>query len=353
MDITADQDSVQENSPAPAPTLNEAPTKGRHRALRIAGWIIGALVAVVIIAVVAVNIFVHTAYSQFYENSEAAFSIPGLAQGFIPQDLDHINTNDAWLFSGYMGDGSASPIYKMMPDGSTQRLLVKLPDGSIYDGHGSGITSDAEHLFLTQESGLLVFDLAEVATASDGATVQALDERKLEFSPAFVNIEDDVMYLGNFYREGNYETPDHHRIPTPSGETNPAVMYGYLANDNAPYGYEEHAAMVYSIPERIQGMCELPSGNLVLSQSYGLATSHLLVFDPTNALADGAFTADGREVPLYTLDTSNRVAQLPAPPMTEGIEYENGRIYIAEESASNKYIFGKLYGAGLVYALKV
>lgn len=37
--------------------------------------------------------------------------------------------------------------------------------------------------------------------------------------------------------------------------------------------------------------------------------------------------------------------------MTEGIEFDDGRIYISEESASNKYIFGKLYGAGEVYSM--
>lgn len=37
--------------------------------------------------------------------------------------------------------------------------------------------------------------------------------------------------------------------------------------------------------------------------------------------------------------------------MSEGIEYHDGRIYISEEAASNKYIFGKLYGAGVVYSL--
>lgn len=37
--------------------------------------------------------------------------------------------------------------------------------------------------------------------------------------------------------------------------------------------------------------------------------------------------------------------------MTEGVESHDGLVYIAEESASNKYLFGKLYGAGMVYAL--
>ncbi len=321
------------------------------RPLRIVLIALGALAALAVVALIAVNAYVRIAYSQFYDDAEPVFPIPGLAEGFIPQDLDHVEGRDIWLFSGYVGEGEPSPIYKRMPDGSTQRITVQLPDGSTYTGHGSGITSDAAHLFLTQDEGLLVFDLADVADAPDGGTVRAAAERSLEFSPAFLNIEDDVMYLGNFYRAGNYETPAHHRLRTADGSTNPAVVYGYLASAEAPFGYEEQAALVYSIPERIQGICEVPGGGIALSQSYGLASSHILVYDPTKALTDGSFTADGREVPLYMLDSTNLVSDITAPPMTEGIEWHDDRVYIAEESATTKYLFGNLYGAGQVYAL--
>ena len=106
-----------------------------------------------------------------------------------------------------------------------------------------------------------------------------------------------------------------------------------------------------SIPERIQGTCLTADGRIVLSQSYGLATSHLLAYDTARLVQDGVFVADGQEVPLYCLDSRSLVADVAAPPMTEGIESYEGRVYVSEESASNRYIFGKLYGAGMVYAL--
>ena len=101
----------------------------------------------------------------------------------------------------------------------------------------------------------------------------------------------------------------------------------------------------------------------MLSTSYGFAASHLLtyqispenMFDAARANANGdaalTFFVDGRSVPLFFLDSTNLVSDLEAPPMTEGIEYHDGRVYISEESASNKYIFGKLYGAGDVFSL--
>ena len=56
-------------------------------------------------------------------------------------------------------------------------------------------------------------------------------------------------------------------------------------------------------------------------------------------------------MPLYCLDGRSLVEDVAAPPMTEGIESHDGLVYVSEESASDKYHFGKLYGAGQVYAL--
>ena len=65
----------------------------------------------------------------------------------------------------------------------------------------------------------------------------------------------------------------------------------------------------------------------------------------------GSYLVEGHKAPLYFLDEATRVETLTVPPMAEGIESFEGRVYVSDESASNKYIFGKLYGAGKVYAL--
>ncbi len=38
--------------------------------------------------------------------------------------------------------------------------------------------------------------------------------------------------------------------------------------------------------------------------------------------------------------------------MSEGIENHDGKLFVSFESASNKYIFGKLYGGGAVFAVE-
>lgn len=325
-------------------------TKHKHRVAWILGVAACATLGILLLAFLAVNVFVRVTYSEFYNTAEPQFAIPGDGEGFIPQDLDYLDSEDLWLFSGYANEGP-SPLYKRAADGTVQRIFVKMLDGVPYDGHGSGVTSDSEHVFLTSEGGLLMLNAEDVASAQDGDEVPVVGERDLDFAPAFMNIENDTLYLGNFFREGDYETPDHHRIPTPDGTVNPAVMYAYPADAAAPTGFAAVPERVYSITDQIQGMCESPTGEIVLSQSYGLATSHLLAYDSQALLQRGTFVADGQEVPLYSLNSTNFTREVTTPPMSEGIEFHDGRIWISYESASDKYIFGKLYGGGQVYAL--
>ena len=92
----------------------------------------------------------------------------------------------------------------------------------------------------------------------------------------------------------------------------------------------------------------------MLSVSYGIAPSHLLAYNVNLAAPDGTFTTgSGEEVELFCLDSRNLTEDLVGPPMQEGIESHDGRVYTTDESASNKYIFGKLCGAGRVYAVQL
>lgn len=328
-------------------------SSGRRSPKRVAIITLGVIVGAVLVALVGVNVFVRVAYGPFYSAAEKEFPIPGANEGFIPQDLDYLDASGEWLFSGYATGDGVSPVYKRGIDGSVARLTVELPDGTAYRGHGSAITSTDRYVFLVREGGYLVLDAAAVADAADGSILRAVDSVDMDFSPAFMNIEGGTLYAGNFYFPGDYETPGEHRIVTADGAENPAVMYAYPADAEGAYGFAEQAARVYSIPAMVQGMAITDEGQLVLSTSYGLRSSHLFGYDLAALSPEGTFQADGATVPLYVLDSRSQVADVEAPPMTEGIESHGGKVYVSEESACNKYIFGKLYGAGYVYALEV
>lgn len=325
----------------------------RRNATRIAALVIAIVAGVLACTFLGANAFVRIAYGPFYEAAIKEFPIPGLGQGFVPQDLDYLDGADAWLFSGYSANGGPSPLYRRDADGSVARLTVTLPDGTTYEGHGSAVTSTERYVLLAREGGLLALDAQEVSAAADGGSVAAIGERDLGFSPAFMNIEEGQLYAGEFFFPKDYETPAHHRITTPDGTENPAIMYAYAADEEAPFGFAELPERAYSIPAKVQGVAVTSSGQMVLSCSYGLAASELMAFDLSRTTPDGSFDVDGAAVPLYALDSRSRASVLEAPPMTEGIESHESRVYVSEESASGKYHFGKLYGAGWVYSVEL
>ncbi|WP_251197328.1 hypothetical protein [Anaerotardibacter muris] len=376
-----------------------SPKKEMHkkrRAPRIVGIVAGALVALVVLVVIGFNIYTRVTYSAFYSTAQEEFEIPGIHAGFICQDLDYYDEGDCWFFSGYSTGDGQSPLYRRAADGQSVEFFAALPDGSAYVDHGSAITTSSDYAFLACEGGYLVFHVADLANASAGDVVQAIDRIEIGLSPAFMNIENGTLFAGTFHLLPNYEAPEHHHLITPEGAEHAGIMFAYSADEQGRYGFSSEPAQVYSLPDKVQGMCQLPNGDLVLSVSYGFASSYLQTYRLSDGSADAnmvagadagvsenaaasadadaatdsltsanagsdaasnasedtyTFMVEGKSVPLAFLSDTYLISRLSAPPMTEGIEYHDGRVYISEESASNKYIFGKLYGAGDVFSV--
>lgn len=363
-------------------------TKRASRAKKIVLRTLGIVAGLILVVLIGFNIYIRTTYSVFYSQATEEFEIPGIHAGFVCQDLDYYDGADCWFFSGYAAGEGASPLYRRNADGSSVEFFAQLPDGSPYTGHGSGITTSHDYAFLTCDSGYLVFPVSDLVNVGAGGVVTAIDQVDLELTPAFMNIENDTLYVGTFHLLPEYEAPGHHHLFTPDGSENAGMMLAYPADAHGRYGFASQADRAYSLPDKVQGMSVLPNGDIVLSTSYGFNASHLLTYrvlgQEVPAVASGTadeaiassnandssmsaassspapssaatspytFFVDGRSVPLFFLDSTNLVSDIEAPPMTEGIEFHNGSIWVSEESASNKYLFGKLYGAGDVFTL--
>lgn len=217
----------------------------------------------------------------------------------------------------------------------------------------------------------------------------------------------DRLYVGEFYNGKKYKTDDSHKMTTPNGYENTAVMYEYNVatedsgsedkyneyglvkinnndskNSTDPVPEESRVPViqkVFSLPEKIQGVAWAGrdrygsnNGILILSQSYGLANSHLLCFDYkkiiTNAnrksfseINDNVnFTYEGirrtsgnaytdPSLNVYFVDKANRemfVDDLSIPSMSEALcnvtpptSGNKGRtkFYVLFESGSKKY----------------
>ena len=369
--------------------------------------------------------FVGDSYKDF-KSFDKEFAIEGLDDGAIPQGITayHAEYTDGYdangkpqtkrqqyfLVSAYMKDGSPSRIYVTgQVTGYVGYVTMKNndSDGSMHIGHVGGIATSGSRLWVTDGDSVLVAQASESYKKDNKNILREIIDKaeqnsnlkkgetplSIQFTASFkancnasflyyfddsryTGITYDRLYVGEFYRKGNYETADSHRLTTPAGYKNTAFMYEYIVDneESNPYGLtrlvsdlKDNPTMteennvpkiqkIYSLPEKIQGIAfsgrrgySTNDGVLVLSQSYGLSNSHLLCFDwsAVNATAnrilyktlnnnysfeyDGAFKtlSDGTKKPwtddglyVYYVDKGDSkmfVKDYSIPSMSEGM----------------------------------
>lgn len=326
----------------------------------------------------------------FSKLATPAFPIPGLDEGFVPQDLALIKNsnpdpstipskstsstkrrstlpfhtdfagkleqdkNATWLLSGYSATGDPSPLYVCHPNQDPRRLYVKLCDGSLYRGHGAAITVWGNNVYLTVDDGYIVLDQRDILKAADKSEVYALHHVHLPLKPAFMIAQAGKLYVGEYYSPLMYETPESHHLTAPDGTHNPALMFEFAADPHTLSGFSSVATCAYSIPKEIQGMCCTAQGHMVLSQSFGVGDSHILVFDAAHTTSSDTFAyTSSCHIPLYYFDSGNLITSIPAIPMTEGLVLEDNTIFILDESASKRYLLGRFFKGDQVWALHV
>ena len=360
-----------------------------------------------------------------------------------------------FFISAYMADGSPSRIYVVGQEtGYVGYVTMKTVDGSNFYGHSCGIAinnytnsagtaiSSAEYaryytLWVTCDSTVYCAKSSDAYATAKKSIAQEIVEKaarikltpetpdedydfSIKFTTSFkancnasfcyyydnpgvggytINITSDRLYIGEFYNGGKYETDDAHKMTTPNGYKNTALMYEYKVHYKGEYGLTTldskesdtdpvresdkvpAIANIYSIPEKIQGVAwsgrdtyGSNNGILVLSQSYGLSNSRLLCFDYSKIMKnanrkyykdinekvsfvyDGVKRVSGKNYTdpnlyVYFVDKANEemfIDDLSVPSMSEGLcnvtppemsgsEMGRTKFYILFESGAKKY----------------
>lgn len=313
------------------------------------------IAAFIILLLIGVRIGFRLPVHSYYKNSTKAFVIPGLSEGYIAQGLSFDKETDNFFLTGYMADHSASPIYVF--NKSTNKLVNSVrmsnPDGSDFTGHAGGLSVVGDKVYVagSGDECLYVFNKTDVLNAKNKSYIKYIDVISVKDSTdgvgvAFTTIHDNLVYVGEFYREGPYPTRESHRIPTKNGY-NKALAVGFSIEGNIAT-----PKVVYSIPDNIQGMC-FTEDSILLSESWGASFSSIHKYNYGDIKANGTFNILGKEVPLYILEDINKTAKYKIAPMSEEIEYVDGLVYISNESASKKYKFGKFTSGKWCYASKL
>lgn len=294
-----------------------------------------ALVALIVLAWIGLNISKFFIYKDFYSVLTKVSKNPGLNDGYVPQGTTFFD--GCYYTAGYMPDNTASRIYKIDPK-TKKSVFVKLTsNGNDFTGHTGGLQYFDGDFYLANESdGLYKFSAELLKNAKKGDFVEIGSPINVNSNTSFVFADDNYLYVGEF----NFDVYVCENPFTHNGVQNKAIVEKFNKNDLSK------PVAVYSIPDKVQGFCVTDKGTIVLSTSWGLNSSEILVYK-TEDIAKTDSTMFG--APVFFLGEPTQI--IVAPPMSEDFDIVDGKVVTMFESASNKYFFGKpffaYYMAGL------
>lgn len=296
--------------------------------------ILGSFIALFTVVWGGLNIFKYAIYSDFYNVRENLGTIPGLNDGFTPQGICVNEENEVYLMTGYQKDHTSSRIYITNGDDYNRYVLLLKEDNTPFTQHNGGIATTNDKVYISTDSKIYILDL-NVLLNKETKTMIMDTYVEVNNEASFVFSNDEHLYVGEFTGAGSYST--NHSIQTNDGTYN-AILTKYSLSDLAT------PLCIYSIRDKVQGMAMNEEGDIVLSTSYGLKDSMFYKYDNEN-ITDPKKTFEG--VPLYYLDNPSKT--LKAPPMSEDMDYSNGKWITYTESACDKYVFGKFFFATYFY----
>ncbi len=308
----------------------------KNKVLKTVAVSIACVLGFLLLVLGGLNIAKFVIYSDYYAIESRLCDNPGLGDGFVCQGICAYEEADKIFVSGYMKDRSASRVY--VTDTEDNSYFVSMTvDGKSFDGHAGGIAVHDNTVYLGDGGRLYTFSVELLLNAKDGDSVEIGKGTAINNEASFVFADDNYVYVGEFHDGTNYVTD--HPFETENG-THYAIVSRYSHGDLSK------PDRVYSVRDKVQGICFTEDGKIVLSTSYGLADSVYYVYNESEAV-DSGLTQDG--APVYLL--TKCIKEVKGPAMSEGLDVRNGKVITLTESASDKYIYGKFFFANDIVEL--
>lgn len=299
----------------------------KNKCLKIITIILSVIIGLAGILLLVLNIGKHIIYKDYYSIRKTAAKNPGLSEGFIPQGLTVIEDEGCFVTAGYMTKEMPSRLYKVDMKTNKFRHYEMTSNGAPFFGHTGGVQYAAGYIYLANESDGVYRFKAELL--DDSEKVEIGSPLIVNNNSSFIFADETFLYVGEFNDDEKYKTDNHLEY---EDKSNNAIVSKYKLTDLSK------PVRIYSIPNQIQGFAVLENDTIVLSKSYGLAHSEYLIYKGRRDILETTVRKDGAKVYFLTEPT----AVLLGPPMSEDLDVYEGKVVTLTESATNKYIFGKL-----------
>lgn len=331
--------------------------KTAKKAVKITSIALGALVGLFLLLYAILAIIGAASYGEARGARAYVCDIAGISDGIAPQGLAYSKEKDLYIQTGYGGNNDT--LLYIVEDGNARRVKLEDENGETLKGHAGGVTCTKDCVYIANGAQLQLFSLAELTAADADTAVKVKRSYHVDNRAAYCHSNDTELFVGEFYRAGNYETEQSHYYTTPEGEDNKAIVscykldaQGLLIEENGQ-PYPEYCISVTGL---VQGFV-LEKGTAVLSRSYGLSNSSLEFHSfPKDGGANIAVKflrnpqAEQKTVPLYYLGAATMVKTLTLPAFSEDLTVVGDRVAVTNEASANKYIVGKFFGSHKVYS---
>lgn len=299
-------------------------------------------------AFIVLNVMQVTYFHEYYsvkknENPNYALNY----KDYAPQGVEYIPSIDHYITSAYSGKSENAS--KIFVDKRVGFDLIDIDD-SLFQGHVGGIAvhESSNSLLIASEKYLHRVQLDELTSNMDSVDkLHIVSRLELPFETAFVFVENDNVYTGEFYNGDKYTGSGYKT--TYNDEENNAILV--KLDINSVLNEEYLPLAYYALPNKVQGVA-IKDDHIYLSTSYGLSLSWFYIYK-MNDLPVAKTSISNEEVNVNFLSKDNLVRALKGPWMAEDLAIKDGKLITHFESASNKYIFGKFYFANYIVSLDI
>ena len=245
----------------------------------------------------------------------SSYIINGMDDDYVPQGLAIYEDSKIILQTSYNAKGKVSKLY--LTDMNTNSLIKELdlylPTNEPNTGHVSGLALSQDKIWISNNYLLEEYNLDEILTTTDSKII-AKKEYKLKNRGDFCFYKNGILWIGDFYLYPIYRVPN-----------NKPLLLGYEVSQDIDF---DNPTYKIEIPALVQGMTMDDNNNFIFSRSYSnFLNSRIAIYEN--------HTNSSKE---YKLSKDSLIKKFTVPPMSEGLVFNNNKLYILFESGSSKYV---------------
>lgn len=282
-----------------------------------------------------------------YPNSHPVCDIPELDNDYVPQGFCYIDSMNLFAVTYYSAGDENSILALINPETGERVKTVKLQyaDFTPCLAHVGGVADIGDSLLISSGKTVRRLKLEAVENAEDYGYVQFCGTLNADMQASYLCSYGNYLFVGQFYQftlGGKYDTPKEQRIFAPKAKRHYAMCEQFDLSDMDKVFEDGEAVpcMVISMPNSVQGIAY--DGETFVTSSSGTVSnaSRLRYYNLTQS--DKKFNMNGNDVPLYYVIEKNAVQMIKIPPMSEGIDFYNGKVAGIFESGANKFSYVRI-----------